>query len=460
MILPLTHERMTVQRLPWVTIVIMALNLIIFLFTWPQAKRDQEKLYDVFEELEQLAESQPGIYQEDFDSPEALEQYKRLVARFEETNRDSLFGRYGFVPTRQEWPDLVTSAFLHAGWMHLLGNIYFLWLCGCSLEDVWGRPLYVVFYLVSGAAAAIAHAWAFPDNPAHLVGASGAIAGLMGAFLIRFYNTRIRFFYWYWIHFGTFLAPAWIMLPLWLLGQVFYALLYADASPVAFWAHIGGFVFGVFIGVLVKWSLVEEAFLAPAIDEKTTLFTQHPEVKAALDCAEKGRHQESVRHLQAALRANRDDVDALQLLAQSYVALGNPNEAAGVLRRKVQVHLRRREKELAVDSYFEMTNANAQAEMSAREMLSLAPVLAQNEHYQDAVLLYHRVLKSKSEPVYKLKASIALADLYMLDHKQAKALEVLNWAAHLTKLLPEWQVHIEERIDRIRGSGAGVPSRA
>jgi membrane associated rhomboid family serine protease len=443
---------MTVQRLPWVTIFIMVLSLLIFLFTWPQAKRDQEKLYDVLEELDELAKAQPGIYQEDFDSPEALEQYKRLVARFEETNRDSLFGRYGFVPTHQEWSDLVTSAFLHAGWLHLLGNMYLLWLCGCSLEDVWGRPLYAVFYLISGAAASIAHAWAFPDNPAHLVGASGAIAGLMGAFLIRFYNTRIRFFYWYWIHFGTFFAPAWIMLPLWLLSQFFYVLLYGDASPVAFWAHIGGFAFGVFLGGLVKWSLVEEAFLAPAIDEKTTLFTQHPEVKAALECIEKGQHQDSLHHLQTALRANREDVDALQLIAQSYLAVGSPNEAAGALRRKIQVHLRRREKELAVDTYFEMIAAYPQAELSAREILSLAPLLAQNEQHQDAVVLYHRVLKSKCEPLFKLKASIALADLYMLDHKRAKALEILNWASHLTKSLPDWQVHLQERIDRISGA--------
>jgi membrane associated rhomboid family serine protease len=456
MILPLTHEKMTVQRLPWITIFIIALNLFVFLFTWPHARRDQEKIYEVIEELEKLAQSQPGIYQEDFDSREALEEYKRLVARFEETNRDSLFGRYGFIPAQQEWSDLVSSAFLHAGWMHLLGNMYLLWLCGCSLEDTWGRPLYVVFFLLSAGAAAMAHAWAYPDSTANLVGASGAIAGLMGAFLIRFYNTRIRFFYWYWIHFGTFLAPAWIMLPLWLLSQVFYALLYEDASTVAFWAHIGGFIFGAFIGFLVKWSLVEEAFLAPAIEEKTTLFTQHPEVKAALDCIEKGQHQESVRHLQAALRANREDIDALQLLAQSYLALGNPGGATDALRRKITVHLRRREKELAVDTYFEMLNANPQAELSAREILSLAPALVQHDQYQDAVQLYHRILKSNAEAVYKLKAAVALADLYMVDHKDGKALEILNWAAHLTKSLPDWQDHIQQRIDRIGKGGARV----
>jgi hypothetical protein len=105
-----------------------------------------------------------------------------------------------------------------------------------------------------------------------------------------------------------------------------------------------------------------------------------------------------------------------------------------------------------MDSYFEMMAASPQAQLSAREILSLAPILAQNEQVQDAVLLYHRVLKSKSEPVVKLKASIALADLYLLDHKQAKAREILNWAMQLTTSLPDWQVHIQERVNRISGA--------
>jgi tetratricopeptide (TPR) repeat protein len=343
--------------------------------------------------------------------------------------------------------------------MHLIGNMYLLWLCGCSLEDVWGRPLYIVFYLSSGAAAAMAQAWAFPDSPAHLVGASGAIAGLMGAFLIRFYNARIRFFYWYYIRFGTFFAPAWLMLPLWLLSQVFYALLYEDASPVAFWAHIGGFVFGSFIALFVKWTLVEEAFLAPAIEEKTTLFTQHPEVKAALACMEKDHHQESIGHLHAALRANREDVDALQLLAQSQHAIGKSNEAANTLRNKMQIHLRRREKDLAVDTYFEIMKLSPEAGLSAREILSLAPALVQHDQYRDAVLLYHQLVKSNTEPLHKLKASIALADLYTLDRKEQKALEVLQWAMHLAESLPEWRMHIQQRVDRIRSSGAMAQPR-
>lgn len=454
MILPLTHERMTVQRLPWITIGIIALNVLVFLFTWPHASRDQEKLWQVIDEIEEFGAVHPGIVHEDFDSPETLERYKQLVARFEQVNRDSLFGRYGFVPARQQWADILSSIFLHAGWLHLIGNMYLLWLCGCSVEDVWGRPLYTLFYASSGVVAAMSHAWAFPVSQAHLVGASGAIAGLMGAFLIRFYSTRIRFFFWYWIHFGTFFAPAWIMLPLWLFSQVSFALIYGENTPVAFWAHIGGFVFGVAAALFIKVTLVEEAFLVPALEEKTNLFTQHAEVKAALACIETGRHPESIRHLQTALRDDPDDIDALHLLAQSHRGMGQRAEAANVLRRKLKVHLRQREKDLAIDTYFDMIEANPDTSLSPREVLSLAPALAQCEQHQEAVQLYRGVLDSGAEPLFKLKASFALADLYVQDYKGHLALEVLKSVAPLAESLPDWKVHIQEKMKSIRTTSA------
>jgi tetratricopeptide (TPR) repeat protein len=334
--------------------------------------------------------------------------------------------------------------------MHLIGNMYLLWLCGCTLEDVWGRPLYIAFYVASGAIAAICHAWAFPDSNAHLVGASGAIAGLMGAFLIRFYATRIRFFYWYWIHFGTFLAPAWVMLPLWLLTQVFEALLYGETTPIAFTAHIGGFFFGATIAIFLKFTLVEEAFLAPAIDEKTNLFSQHREVEQALKLIEAGRHQESVRHLLTALRDEPNDVDALHVLAQSYTATSRPADAAKAWQRKLKIHLKRRETDLAAQTYFEMKEANHDIQLPPRESLSIAAALVQGAHLQDAIALYQQVITSSAEPVFKLKASIALADLYIKDFKGHLALDVLQSVTPLAESLPDWKLHLQQKMESVR----------
>jgi membrane associated rhomboid family serine protease len=402
-----------------------------------------------------FAESNPGIANEDFGSQEALEQYKRLLDRLEEAKSESLFGQYGFVPIRQEWSDVLCSMFLHAGWVHLLGNMYLLWMCGCSLEDVWGRPLYVLVFLSSGVAAALSHAYMLPDSGAPLVGASGAIAGLMGAFLIRYYNARIRFLYYFVPYFlGTFFAPAWIMLLLWLMSQLFYAFLYSDGSPVAFWAHIGGFVFGLVVALYLKLTLVEEAFLAPALEEKTTLFSQHPAVKEALACCDRGDHQEGIDHLQIALRSNPEDIDALHLLAQSNIALGRGNDAAASLRKKVRIHLKQGEKELAINTYFEMMEINPSISFSPREALSLAFALAQDNYHQEAEQLFRQLLDSDVETPLKLKASLALSDLYMQYTKVSLGLEVLESAIPLAETFPEWRTHIQKKIDEIRQTGA------
>jgi membrane associated rhomboid family serine protease len=147
---------------------------------------------------------------------------------------------------------LVTSMFLHGSWMHLIGNMWFLWIFGNNVEDSMGRVRFVVFYLLSGLAAAGVHVAVTPDSAVPMVGASGAISGVMGAYLILYPKVRV----WTFVPIGFFLTsfalPAWSMLVYWLLLQTLSGVLVlggASVGGVAFWAHIGGFVAGV---VLVK----------------------------------------------------------------------------------------------------------------------------------------------------------------------------------------------------------------
>lgn len=450
MIVPLTHERMTVRRLPWVTLAILAVNLIVFLVTWPRAKSEQERLMEVVRELQELAQAHPGMASEHFEDSGSLARYKELAARFEEINSQRVYTRLGFVPSRQEWPDLVSSMFLHGGWLHLLGNMYLLWLCGCSLEDIWGRPTYLGLYLTAGVAAALAHAWAFPESPAPLVGASGAIAGLMGAFLVRLARTRIRMFYWFGIFYGNFNAPAGLILPLWVLTQIFYAMVYQDASPVAFWAHVGGFAFGVAAGLLIKLSRVEEAFLSPAIDQKTTLFSQHPQVAAALARMDARDYGQAAVALSGALRDNPEDVDALHLLGECYAELGRPANALQALERKLQVHLRRREKDLAVDTFADMKSISPNVRLSPRLELSLGVALADTNHYADAITLYRELIDSETEPLHKLKAGVALAELYQKENDVQRALATLRTVEPFAQALPDWKLLLEERMSSLR----------
>jgi len=146
------------------------------------------------------------------------------------------------------WITMVTAMFLHAGWAHILGNMLFLWTFGPQIEDVMGRGRYLVFYLLGGLAATVAQIAAGPASTIPILGASGAIAAVMGAFLITFPRDRIRTL----LIFGWFitvrLIPAAVLVGFWFVTQLFSevgALATMQTGGVAYVAHIGGFVMGM-----------------------------------------------------------------------------------------------------------------------------------------------------------------------------------------------------------------------
>ena len=145
---------------------------------------------------------------------------------------------------------ILTSMFLHGSWMHLIGNMWFLWLFGNNVEDSMGRLRFVAFYLLTGLAAAIGQVVTTPDSLIPMVGASGAISGVMGAYLILYPRVKVYVLLPIFIFFTSVALPAWMMLGYWFFIQLASGLLSSDeVGGVAFWAHIGGFVAGV---VLIK----------------------------------------------------------------------------------------------------------------------------------------------------------------------------------------------------------------
>ncbi len=146
------------------------------------------------------------------------------------------------------WATLVTSQFLHAGWLHILGNMLFLWVFGDNIEDVLGHFGYLVFYLTCGIAAGIAQAVVLGASSIPAIGASGAIAGVLGAYIVLFPLERVKILVPLFIIFWTVDIPAVLVIGWWFVQQFFYgavALTETAASGIAFWAHIGGFVTGL-----------------------------------------------------------------------------------------------------------------------------------------------------------------------------------------------------------------------
>ncbi len=150
---------------------------------------------------------------------------------------------------------LVTANFLHGGWLHLIGNMLYLWIFGDNIEGLLGHLKYLLLYLLMGAASILFHIFSNPLSTTPLVGASGAIAGVLGAYFVLFPRSRILTL----VPIGFFITfvhlPAVIFLGLWFILQLFNASLQGSAAgvqAVAWWAHIGGFIIGLTIGIIAK----------------------------------------------------------------------------------------------------------------------------------------------------------------------------------------------------------------
>jgi membrane associated rhomboid family serine protease len=154
------------------------------------------------------------------------------------------------------WYTVLTSMFLHGGWLHILGNMWFLWLFGNNVEDVMGHGRFLLFYLLCGGAAAAAQILIDPASPVPMVGASGAISGVMGAYVILYPRVRVHTIVWLVIVF-RWVVPAWVMLGYWFLLQVAGAGV-NTVGGVAVWAHIGGFVAGAVLIMVFRNPALQE----------------------------------------------------------------------------------------------------------------------------------------------------------------------------------------------------------
>ncbi|MEM9717340.1 MAG: rhomboid family intramembrane serine protease [Pseudomonadota bacterium] len=177
-----------------------------------------------------------------------------LMALGETRALNQFYFDYALIPARLSDGDgylgILTSMFIHAGFMHLAGNMLFLWIFGDNLEDKMGATGFLIFYILSGVGAGLFHYVISPSSPVPLVGASGAIAGVMGGYLLLFPKARVDIFVFLIVFIRIFPIPSWIMLGLWFALQVFNGVSTSTAGGgVAYWAHASGFIIGLVLTV-------------------------------------------------------------------------------------------------------------------------------------------------------------------------------------------------------------------
>ena len=163
--------------------------------------------------------------------------------------------RFGFIPANFSIITVFTSMFLHGGISHIMGNMWFLWVFGDNVEGVLGHVKFTVFYIICGLAATMSQLFVDPSSTIPMVGASGAIAGVLGMYMIRFPHARVHVFAFIIIFFTTFRIPAMFVLGFWFFNQLtngLGSLGFDTTGGVAWFAHIGGFISGVMLNQAFK----------------------------------------------------------------------------------------------------------------------------------------------------------------------------------------------------------------
>jgi membrane associated rhomboid family serine protease len=277
LVVPYGHDQ-TVYGRQWITLFLIAFNFLAFGASFVAERYARDHFIDAAAEVDVLHEiypdarvppsavaAAPPIMRDSLeflvsDDPDDLGEQgayplKKAVTRMIAAANEQPTLRFGYIPARPTVLGFLGSPFMHADIWHIAGNMLFLWLAGAVIECFWERIPFALLYFAAGAAGLVAHHLAGPDSVRPMVGASGAIAGLLGAFVVGHPKTKIKLFYAFWLirpFIGTRGVSAWILIPGWFLLQIGYALFGGDGG-VAYWAHVGGFLCGILGALIMRW---------------------------------------------------------------------------------------------------------------------------------------------------------------------------------------------------------------
>jgi membrane associated rhomboid family serine protease len=252
---PLRDDNPT-RSLAWVTVILIALNVGVFVLLQPRGEKpaivstgshvgwsaDLTEAEFLYRRATVPCEVVSGQQLDQREIDNALRGNSDACDRTETTNV--------VFPAKQPALSILVSMFLHGGWLHLLGNMLFLWIFGNNIEDQFGRAKYLVFYVLAGIVATIGHVVANPNSLVPVVGASGAIAGVMGAYLVLFPRIRVTSVLAF-LPFIPFRVRAWVLLGIWFVSQFWVN----PADGVAWVAHVAGFAFGALLTFVFRSKL-------------------------------------------------------------------------------------------------------------------------------------------------------------------------------------------------------------
>jgi len=458
MLFPIKHENMAARRWPVITLGLIALNCLIFLGTHRVMDEQDAVLWPVKTHVLILAARHPELtispkarqFVADFqaydpadwadmqspnfkaiddwdaqmrgvdDQDELQQEMDSLGTEYSKLTASSIDERYAFIPAQPRPIAYLSNTFLHAGWMHLIGNMWFLWLAGFVLEDAWGRPLYLIFYLAAGVASTQLDAWANPGSIVPSLGASGAIAALMGAFLVRFPKLKIRLMWLFDFGLSGF-CPLWVraywLLPLWFGMEIYYGKITGESDGIGHWAHVGGFAFGALAALALSYSGLEHK-ANMAIEEKVS-WTAGPEINEASDLVENDKLDQATVILNKYLAAKPSSLGAWNLLRIAHWRKNEIPACREATRKVCALNLQAGMYEAAWQDYEEFLNLGG-VNMAPATWLELCRLAEERNDYQRALSEYQKLAAAHPSERQGLIAQIGAARILLkrLDRPQ------------------------------------------
>jgi membrane associated rhomboid family serine protease len=496
MLIPIKHENMTARRWPVVTLSLIAINVVVFLFTMTAMDSQAPELGEVKGHILILAALHPELKMQP-ESERLVEGFKRshpqqwkqiqspyrdvidpydaklkmmedtsklqsemdsLNEQFVKLSSTSITEQYAFVPANPKPISYLTANFLHGGWFHIIGNMWFLWLAGFVLEDVWGRWLYSVFYLVAGAAALQFYAWTNPGSITPTLGASGAVAALMGAFLVRFPKMKIEMAWLFMFRLRRFKAAAYWLLPAWLLTEIFYGSLMGSSGGVAHWAHVGGFLFGAAAALGIQHSGLEHK-ANKAIEEKVEWKTD-ADIEKANEMMEHGQLADAIGLLKNYTATKPNSLDAWNLLRQIYYRQNDTNSYLEASIKTCSLRLKAHEIEAAFQDYAEFADAGG-GKMPAGVWLELCKGAEEKQDFERAFSEYQQLAAAYPADRQALTAQLSSARLCLKKlNRPQEALALYQAAAASPIPHLDWDPLIQNGIKEAKTAVTGGTASA
>ena len=476
-LLPIGRDDSTIQRHAWISYAVIAANVLMFLATTMmfnlgvgqtrEAFRNatayiadhpyltippalSEILADPFERELKSGEVQPPIrYVMQREQWELDKLAEKAVAAY----RGLPMIRFGYIPAEGGFPNLVTSMFVHAGFMHLLGNMLFFFLSGPFVEDVFGRPLFAILYFTGGFAATFTYWAQHPTSMIPLVGASGAIAAVMGAYLIRFAKSKVEFiFIPFWfrpqLNFRFFL-PAFVVLPLWFLQQLFEMKFTEAGSGVAFSAHVGGFIYGAALALIVKVTGFEEKHVAPKI-QKDISWQIDPRIESAMAARDRFDFETAKKEIAPVLREKPGDVDALR----TALDIARASEDSAMLDNygtKLLTRLIDTKEDAAAVELIQDITVQIEPSLTPRFTSRAAAFVERTGDRDWALTLYEKALKGDPLGAAAVPSLVKLGSLKKARGDVSGAKAAFEQARTHPKCTPEWADSIGQRLSELSG---------